>query len=465
MEALDYAQEHRDDFVEELKEFLRIPSVSTQAVHKPDMERAVTWLQVCLLEAGFERAEVMATPGHPVLYAEWLAAGPQAPTILIYGHYDVQPPDPLDKWHTPPFTPTVVGDDIFARGASDDKGQLFIYAKAAEAFKETAGAPPVNIKCIFEGEEEIGSPSLTPFIHAHKELLAADLAVISDTAILGKNIPTIIYALRGLAYIEVEVTGPSHDLHSGLYGGAVHNPINALCAMIASLQMEHAKGKPGNEDGYITIPGFYERVRTLSAEERAEFAKIPFDREAWLKDAGISTAWGEPDYTILERTKARPTLDVNGIWGGYIEPGVKTVLPSKAYAKISMRLVPDQDPETITQLISEHLKAIAPPTVQVEVRDLQGGAAAIVRRDSGAMQAAFQAYAEAFGTKPVFMREGGSIPVVATFKEVLGIETILMGFGLPDDNLHAPNEKVHQPNFYRGVETVIRFMTLLGSEA
>jgi len=456
MKTLEYARANQDRFLTELKEFLSIPSVSTQPEHKPDIERAAAWLQDKLLAAGFPEAEVMPTPGHPVVYAEWLAAGPQAPTVLIYGHYDVQPPDPLELWDTPPFEPTIVGDDIFCRGASDDKGQLYVHVKAVETFKETAGAPPVNVKCIFEGEEESGSSNLEPFIREHQELLAADVAVISDTHILGKGLPSIVYALRGLVYVEVEVTGPDHDLHSGIYGGAVHNPINTLCAMIASLQ---------DKNGRITIPGFYDKVRELRPEERAEMAKAPFKREAWLHEAGVKTDWGEPAYTIVERTTARPTLDVNGIWGGYIQPGAKTVLPSKAFAKISMRLVPDQEPAEITQLIQNHLTEIAPPTVNVEVRDLHGGEGAIVRRDSPAMKAAFRAYAEAFGKEPVFVREGGSIPVVATFQKVLGIETILIGFGLPDDRLHSPNEKFHLPNFYQGIETILYFMDFLSESS
>jgi acetylornithine deacetylase/succinyl-diaminopimelate desuccinylase-like protein len=451
---LEYARANRNRSLKELREFLGIPSVSTQAEHKADVERAAIWLKDALLAAGFPKAEVVPTPGHPVVLAEWLAAGPEAPTVLVYGHYDVQPPDPLEEWRTPPFEPTVVGDDLFARGASDDKGQLYIHVKAAEAFKETLGIPPVNIKCIFEGEEEIGSLNLEPFIRQHAEQLAADVAVISDSHMLGKDQPSIVYALRGLAYVEVEVTGPDHDLHSGTYGGAVHNPLNALCSMITKLQ---------NPDGYITIPGFYDKVRPLSPEERAEQVKVPFDREAWLHEAGVKSDWGEPDYTIVERTTARPTLDVNGIWGGYIQPGAKTVLPSKASAKISMRLVPDQEPAEISRLIRDYLAEIAPPTVQVQVRALGGGDGAIVRRDSPAMQAASRAYAESFGQEPIFVREGGSIPVVATFQKVLGVETILMGFGLPDDRLHSPNEKLHLPNFYQGIETVLRFMEHLGT--
>ncbi len=454
MNALAYVQFNQDRFLSELQEFLRIPSVSTQLEHKPDVDHAAGWLRDKLLAAGFPRADVLPTAGHPVVYAEWLEAGDDAPTVLIYGHYDVQPPDPLDEWKTPPFEPTIVGEDLFARGASDDKGQLYIHVKAVEALAETNGSPPVNVKCIFEGEEECGSPSLAPFVQESVDLLDADVGLISDTHILGKDTPSIVYGLRGIAYVEVEVTGPDHDLHSGAYGGAVHNPINALCAMVAQLH---------DEDGRIAIPGFYDRARELSAEERAEIAKLPFDRDAWLEETGVQDDWGEPGYTIVERVSVRPTLDVNGMWGGYIQPGAKTVLPGKAFAKISMRLVPDQDPAEIAQLAADYLKRIAPPTVSVEVRDLHGGEGAIVRRDSPAMQAAFQAYTEVFGQEPVFAREGGSIPVVALFQQVLDIETVLMGFGLPDDRLHSPNEKFYLPNFYRGIETAIRFMEILGA--
>ena len=454
MNASAYARENQQKFLGELQEFLRIPSISAQPAHQHDIERAAAWLSAQLSTAGFPKVEVMATDGPPIVYAEWLTAGADKPTVLVYGHYDVQPPDPLDEWHTPPFEPSVIDDDLFARGASDDKGQALIHVKAAEAFHATAGALPVNVKCIFEGEEEIGSPHLTPFIETHRELLAADLGLISDTHILGKTIPAIIYALRGLAYIEVTVTGPDHDLHSGLYGGAVNNPINALCRMIAQMQ---------DEEGHITIPGFYDKVRALTPEESVDLTKVPFEQKAWLEETGVKADWGEPDYTVVERTTARPTLDVNGIWGGYIEPGAKTVLPSQASAKISMRLVPDQDPVEITRLVKDYLLSIAPPTVNISVKDLHGGEGAIVRRDSPAMKAAFQAYTHVFGTEPIFIREGGSIPVVATFQKILGIETILMGFGLPDDRLHSPNEKFHIPNFYKGIETVVRFMELLGT--
>ena len=453
MEALDYARSHRDAFLNELEAFLRIPSVSTQPEHEPDIRQAAQWLRDRLLEAGFSEAEVMPTAGHPIVYGAWMGAGDQAPTILIYGHYDVQPPDPLELWETPPFEPTIVGDDVFARGASDDKGQLYTHVKAVEAFNETQGQLPVNVKCIFEGEEESGSPSLEPFIRQHQDLLAADVALISDTGFMAKGVPSIVYGLRGLTYLEVELTGPDHDLHSGVYGGAVLNPINALCRIIGQLQ---------EPSGHIAVPGFYDDVHPLSDEERAEMAQLPFEREAWLEEAGVTTDWGEPGYTIIERTTARPTLDVNGIWGGYIEPGAKTVLPSKAFAKLSMRLVPDQDPERIAELVGRAIRELAPEAVDVEIRSLHGGEPAIVDRDSPMMEAASRAYAEAFGKEPLLVRRGGSIPVVAKFQSILGLETILMGFGLPDDRLHSPNEKFHLPNFYRGIETSIHFMSVLG---
>ncbi len=454
MEAIEYARANRGRFLDELDEFLRLPSISTQVAHQPDIQRTAAWVCEQLRAAGFPCAQVMPTAGHPVVYGEWPAARANAPTLLMYGHYDVQPPDPLEEWHTPPFEPTVIGDDIFARGASDDKSQMYAQIKAVEALGRTAGRPPINIKCLFEGEEEIGSRNLEPFIVEHTGLLAADLALISDTHILGPDMPSIVYALRGIAYIEVEVNGPNHDLHSGTYGGAVNNPINVLCRLIAQLQ---------DDQGRILIPGFYDHVRELDAEEHLELAKIPFDYQAWLAQAGVEQDWGERAYTIVERTTARPTLDVNGIWGGYTQPGVKTVLPAKARAKISMRLVPDQCPNEIIRLTEDYLRQIAPPSVKVEVRGLHTGEGAIVRRDSPAMQAAFRAYAESFGRPPIWVREGGSLPVVASFQRALGIETVLMGFGLPDDRLHAPNEKFHLPNLYRGIEALIWFLNLLGN--
>ncbi len=452
MKPSDYAKQHEADFVAELMDFLRIPSVSTEERHRDDIRRAADFLKQRLEEAGFERVEVMPTGGHPVVYAEWMAAGEAAPTVLVYGHYDVQPPDPLELWETPPFEPTIRGEHLYARGVADDKGQLYIHVKAAESWRATVGHPPVHLKCLFEGEEEIGSVHLEPFIREHRDLLAADVAVISDSHILRPDLPAILYGLRGLAYVEITVSGPAHDLHSGSYGGAVHNPLHALAAMIAALH---------DEEGRITVPGFYDKVRPLTAEEREELARIPFDREAWLKETGVPTDWGDPAYTIIERTSARPTLDLNGMWGGYIGEGAKTIIPAKAHAKISMRLVPDQDPEEIGRLLVDYLKAIAPPTVRVEARILHGAPAALIERHSPAMEAAADAYEAGFGARPVFMREGGSIPVVTTFQEVLGLQPVLMGFGLPDDGIHAPNEKFYLPNFYRGIQTVIAFWEIL----
>ena len=452
MTPFEYAQSHGEAFVEELKSFLRIPSVSTDPAYREGIRRAAEMLRQRLLEAGFERAEIIPTEGHPVVYAEWMAAGEEAPTVLVYGHYDVQPPDPLELWETPPFEPTVRGDYLYARGVADDKGQLYTHLKAAEACYRTRGRPPVNLKCLFEGEEEIGSVHLEPFIREHRDLLAADVAVISDSHILRPDLPAILYGLRGLAYVEITVSGPAHDLHSGSYGGAVHNPLHALAAMIAALH---------DEEGRITVPGFYDKVRPLTEEEREELARIPFDREAWLKETGVPTDWGEPGYTIIERTSARPTLDLNGMWGGYTGEGAKTIIPARAHAKISMRLVPDQEPEEIARLLLDYLQAIAPPTVRVEGRVLHGAPPALIERHSPAMEAASRAYEFGFGKRPVLMREGGSIPVVTTFQQELGLQPVLMGFGLPDDGIHAPNERFYLPNFYRGIQTVLAFWEAL----
>ncbi len=452
MTPFEYAQSHGEAFVEELKSFLRIPSVSTDPAYREGIRRAAGMLRQRLLEAGFERAEIIPTEGHPVVYAEWMAAGEEAPTVLVYGHYDVQPPDPLELWETPPFEPTVRGDYLYARGVADDKGQLYTHLKAAEACYRTRGRPPVNLKCLFEGEEEIGSVHLEPFIREHRDLLAADSAVISDSHILRPDLPAILYGLRGLAYVEITVSGPAHDLHSGSYGGAVHNPLHALAAMIAALH---------DEEGRITVPGFYDKVRPLTEEEREELARIPFDREAWLKETGVPTDWGEPGYTIIERTSARPTLDLNGMWGGYTGEGAKTIIPARAHAKISMRLVPDQEPEEIARLLLDYLQAIAPPTVRVEGRVLHGAPPALIERHSPAMEAASRAYEFGFGKRPVLMREGGSIPVVTTFQQELGLQPVLMGFGLPDDGIHAPNERFYLPNFYRGIQTVLAFWEAL----
>lgn len=453
MNAIAYAHDNRDEAVEQLKEFLRIPSVSALGEHRGDMARAAAWLRDELVRIGMEKVEISPTAGHPVVYAEWLhAAG--APTVLLYGHYDVQPADPLDLWETQPFEPTERDGNLYARGAADDKGQLFLHVKALEALMQTTGRLPVNVRCLFEGEEEVGGPNLDAWIAANQERLRADVAVISDSHIMSESQPTIVYGLRGLSYLEIHLTSAKSDLHSGTYGGAIHNPIQALVEILAQLH---------DANGTITVPGFYDRVRALEAEERAELARIPYDEATLLHETGAAQAWGEKEYTIVERTSARPTLEFNGIWGGFAGEGPKTVLPARAGAKISMRLVPDQDPQEIADLVKAHLTRLAPPTVRVEVIELHHGWGAIVPRDIPPMRAASEAYEEVFGTRPIFVREGGSIPVVATLQKTLGIHTVLMGFGLPDDNLHAPNEKFNLSMFHRGVETAILFYEKMGA--
>ena len=454
-DALPYARAHHAHYLDELKQLLSIPSISAQPNHKPDIERAAHWLADHFRSIGMTRAAVYPTTGHPIVLAEWLRAGPDRPTLLVYGHYDVQPVDPLNLWQSDPFRPEVRGDDLFGRGTSDDKGQLFAHVKAAEAFLKTGGALPVNLKFVVEGEEEIGGPSLDPFVLAHTAELAADVALVSDSHMLRPDLPAIAYGLRGLTYIQVEVTGPATDLHSGAYGGAIYNPIQALAEMIASLK---------DGDGRITLPGFYDKVRPLDADERRTLAEVPFSEAQFRKEAGVEQTWGEQGYTVQEQITARPTLEINGIWGGYQAEGSKTVLPSKAYAKISCRLVADQDYHEITRLLREHLERIAPPQVKVKTTTLHGGHGILLDRNALAMRAAATALEWAFGARPAFLREGGSIPVVATFKHVLGIDTVMMGLGLSDDNLHAPNEKFHLPNFYRGIEASIHFMSLLGEQ-
>ncbi len=454
-QALSYALAHQHDQLEELKELLSIPSISAQPQHKSDMARAAQWLADHLLAIGMQRAKVMPTAGHPVVYAEWLGAGKDKPTVLIYGHYDVQPADPLELWHSDPFKAEVRGQNLYARGASDDKGQIFMHIKAVEAYLKSAGKLPVNIKFIIEGEEEIGGPSLDPFVEQNAKLLASSVALISDTGQPAPDLPALTYALRGLCYMEIQVTGPQRDLHSGSFGGAVYNPIQALSEIIVRLKDEH---------GHILIPGFYDRVRPIDDDERASLAQVPFDDEVFRAEAGIPATWGEEGYTVLEQITARPTLDCNGIWGGYTGDGSKTVLPSKASAKISMRLVADQDHEEIAELFCVYVKRIAPPQVHVEVSGLHGGRPAMVERNSREIRAAAAALEVAFNRQPVFIREGGSIPVVSTFKRVLGIPTVLMGFGLSDDNLHSPNEKFYLPNFYRGIQASIHFLDGLAAE-
>ena len=447
-DALSYAQQHADTFVEQLTDWLRIPSISTDSDYNDDTRRAADWLAEDFRRIGMQTVDVMETGGHPIVYAEH-GADAAKPTVLVYGHYDVQPPDPLELWDSPPFEPVFKNGDIVARGAADDKGQAFMHVKAAEAYLQSDGELPVNLKMMIEGEEESGSVHLAPFIEKHKDLLAADVVLISDTSLFAPGVPSIAYGLRGLAYVEVELTGPSKDLHSGVYGGGVENPINALCALVADLH---------DENHHITVEGFYENVRDLSEDEREGFLRLPFDLDNWMEEIGVKASKTEAGYTELEGTTARPTLDVNGIWGGYIGKGAKTVLPSKATAKISCRLVPDQTPDEITAKLRRHFEARVPETMTLDFRDLHGGHGAIVDTSAPAMQAAAAALEGVFGQTPHFTREGGSIPVVADFKRLLGLDTVLMGFGLDSDSIHSPNERFGLDRFHQGIEASIRFM-------
>lgn len=452
-EALLYANSHRAAFLSELKEFLSLPSISALPEHQPDIQHTARWLAEQFTALGLHNAAVNPTSGHPIVTAEWLEAGPNKPTVLIYGHYDVQPVDPIELWHSGPFKAEVRDNYLYARGASDDKGQMFVHAKALESFMRTAGQLPINVKLIIEGEEEIGGPNLDSFIETHRDLLKADVAVISDTHMLRPDLPCLVYGLRGLCYIQVEVTGPARDLHSGQYGGAVYNPIQALSEMLASLK---------DRDGHITVPGFYDKVVPLSDAERKILVQAPFSEEEFKRDAGINDVWGEKGYTTKEQITARPTLEINGIWGGFTGEGPKTVLPAKASAKISCRLVANQDHFEIAELLQNHLKQIAPPYVKVETKRLHGGYGALINLDSKCMRVAAQVLQQVFGNAPVYEREGGSIPVVATFQKVLGIDSIMLGFGLPDDNLHSPDERFYLPNFYNGIETMIRYLAEIG---
>ena len=455
-DAAHYAQEHQEAHLRELIDFLRIPSVSTQPEHDGDTEAAAHWLAREMGKAGLKNVRVLETEGHPLVYGDWLHAGKDRPTVLVYGHYDVQPAEPLEQWQTPPFEPGVRGDYLYGRGASDDKGQVYVHVKAVEALLQATERLPVNVKFIVEGEEESGGASLAAFIPHNRKLLAADVALVSDTTILSPEQPAIVYGLRGMCYVFLDVTGPSRDLHSGSFGGGINNPINAIGHMIARLK---------DEDGHILIPGFYDKVQPLSDRERQVLSEFPLKQDAWLKETGAPQAWGEPEYTLIERLGARPTLDVNGIIGGYTGSGRKTVLPSSVHAKISMRLVPDQDPAEIGELFQQYMQAVAPPSVSATVQVLASAPASLTDLTTPAIKAAAAAYREVFGREPVYMREGGSIPVVSQFQSELALETVLMGFGLPDDRIHAPNERFYLPNFYRGIRTSIRFFEEFGRRA
>jgi len=447
-----YLKENKDRFLTELFDLIRIPSVSADPEYTPDVAKAAEWIKEHLEKIGAENVSVEKTAGHPIVYGEKIIA-PDLPTVLVYGHYDVQPADPVELWDTAPFEPTIKKTEkhpdgaIYARGSCDDKGQMFMHLKAFEAMMAT-GELPVNVKFMIEGEEEIGSTNLGIYIKEKKEKLKADVILISDTGLIANDIPSITVGLRGLSYVEVEVTGPNRDLHSGLYGGAVANPINVLCKMIESLT---------DENGHITIPGFYDKVEVISDEDRAEMAKAPFSQDNFNSAIGIKKATGEKGFSTSERTSIRPALDVNGIWGGYTGEGAKTVLPSKAHAKISMRLVPHQNSEEITQLFTKYFESIAPDTVSLKVIPMHGGEGAVVPTNFPAYLAANKAMEKSFGKKPIPVRSGGSIPIVAAFESVLGLKSILLGFGLDSDAIHSPNEHYGLFNFYKGIETIPYF--------
>jgi acetylornithine deacetylase/succinyl-diaminopimelate desuccinylase-like protein len=438
---IDFIQTHRDRYLAELGEWLAIPSISALPQHTDDVKRAAEWAAAELTRIGMNGVRLIPTPGNPVVYGEWLGA-PGAPTILYYGHYDVQPVDPLDLWQSPPFEATVRDGELFARGACDDKGQVFMHFKALEAHLRQSGRLPVNFKMILEGEEEVGSRNLDDFIRANKALLGADVVVISDTGMFDRGVPSLCYGLRGLAYFQIDVRGTNTDLHSGTFGGAVANPAFVLAQMLSQMK---------DRGGRIKIPGFYDDVRELAEEERREFKRLPFNETRYRKELGAPRLFGESGYTTIERTTGRPTFEVNGLLSGFTGEGAKTVLPAVAMAKVSMRLVPDQDPDKVGEKFEAYLKKIAPRTVEVKLTKMHGGRPWMASLDNPFVQAAGRAIERGFGKVPVFTREGGSIPVVATFQQELGLPSVLFGVGLPDDRIHAPNEKLDLGNFFNGV--------------
>lgn len=447
-----YISDNKDRFLEELLELLRIPSISADPAYKVDLVKTADAVIDRLLEAGVDVAEKHHTAGHPIVFAEKFV-GADLPTVLVYGHYDVQPPDPLELWESPPFDPVIKKTKlhpdgaIFARGACDDKGQMYMHVKAFEAMS-MSGELPCNVKFLIEGEEEVGSDNLGDFIESNKDLLDCDVVLVSDTSIIANDVPSITVGLRGLSYVEVEVTGPNKDLHSGVYGGGVGNPVNILCEMIASMK---------DDKQQITIPGFYDDVVVVSEAERAAMNEAPFDLEEYKAELHVNDVTGEEGFTTLERTSIRPTLDVNGIWGGYIGEGAKTVLPSKAYAKISMRLVPNQDENKITELFKAHFESIAPSSVTVKVKPHHGGKPAVTPTDTPEYKAASLAMLDTFGKEPIPVRGGGSIPIVALFEDILEVKTVLMGFGLDSDDIHSPNEHYGVFNYFKGIETIPYF--------
>jgi acetylornithine deacetylase/succinyl-diaminopimelate desuccinylase-like protein len=448
-----YLEKHRGSFEEQLKDLIRIPSISAQPDHDADTHRAAVLIRDDLAAMGLA-AELIPTKRHPIVYAEWLGA-PGKPTLLIYGHYDVQPPEPLEPWLSPPFEPTVRDGNLYARGATDDKGQMFTHLKAAEAWLKSTGTLPVNVKFLIEGEEEIGGVNLETYVAENASRLACDYAVISDSSQFAPGMPAITYGLKGLAYFEIHVQGANRDLHSGTYGGAVANPLNALATILASLR---------GPDGKVRVDGFYDAVKPLEEWERADFAELPFSEAAFQADLGVTALVGEEGYTTLERKWARPTCDVHGLFGGYAGPGPKTVLPCKAGAKLSFRLVPDQDPRTVEALFREHVRKATPPGVTVEVMTHHGAPAVLVNVDSPGFRAAVRAIETGFGTRPVFIRDGGSIPVVGLIKQHLKVDTLLLGWGQNDDNLHGPNEKFCLADFHRGIKASAHLLQELAGD-
>ena len=447
-EVIKYISDNREAFINELKDFLRIPSISTLAENKKDINDCASFVMEKLKQAGMSRVDIFQSEGHPIVYGEWLGA-PGKPTILVYGHYDVQPVDPIDLWESPPFEPTIKDGKIYARGATDDKGQMFMHVKSVESFFKTVGSPPLNVKFLIEGEEEIGSEHLEPFINNNLDLLKCDAVLISDTSLYAPGVPTLTYGLRGLAYMEVEVTGPNRDLHSGTFGGAVGNPVNVLAQMISKLH---------DKEGKITIPGFYKDVLKLTKKEKENYKLLKFSEKKFAKELGVTKLHGEKGFTTLERIWARPTLDCNGIFGGFTGKGAKTVLPSKATAKISMRLVPNQDPNKVAKQFTKHIQKLAPKCVKVKVLNLHGGFPSMTSLDSKASIAAAKAMEKAFGKKTIFIREGGSIPIVTVFAKKLKAPVVLMGLGLNSENLHSPNEHFDLNHFHLGIVSSANFI-------
>jgi acetylornithine deacetylase/succinyl-diaminopimelate desuccinylase-like protein len=453
--AVTYARDNQQRFLGELKDLLRIPSVSTLPEHKDDVRRAAQFVADEMKRIGMENVEVIPTTGHPLVYGDWLHAAGK-PTVLCYGHYDVQPPDPLNEWHTPPFEPTERNQNIYARGAVDDKGQMYMHLKALESlFKTSGGKLPINVRLIIEGEEEVGGEGIARFVREHSVRLKADFALVSDTEMFAPDLPTLCVGLRGMCYTELEATGAMTDLHSGMYGGAAPNPMEALARIISKLK---------DENGKILIPHFYDRVQKPSADELQAWKSLPFNEEHYRKtEVGSKELTGEPGYSVLERTWARPTLEVHGMPGGFIGAGGKTVIPAKAAAKISMRLVPDMRPDEIFKLYSDFVQSLVPKGIEIKIKSFSMADAIVINTDNKYVKASTAAMKDVFHKETVFIRSGGSIPIVADFEKHLKIPSVMMGFGLPDDNLHAPNEKFHIPNFYRGIESIILFFQRLAA--